>query len=745
MATPPSAAQEFVIHAAAPTYDGIGSPVQATFLSSPSISAVAAIAKQLSMGYWQSIGQDWAKFAARAGSTLNVDISGLTAEGATLARLALDAWSQTTGLLFNTAPIVGATIQLTFDDDQANAFATRSVTGNTITSAHVNVGLDWLQSYGTGVNSYSMQTYIHEVGHALGLGHAGNYNGTASFSRDAKFALDSWQLSIMSYFSQAANRNVDASFAYALTPMMADLVAMQGLYGNSTRVGSGATTYGIGSNAGELHAAIGDLMSGGTLGTPIAMTIIDRSGIDVFDFSTDIANQAINLTPGSISSIYGYRGNLLIEAKTVIENLYAGHGSDQIRGNDVANKLFGNDGNDTLEGGKGNDTLEGGSGQDALVGGLNNDSLFGGAGYDWLNGELGDDKLYGGDDGDTLLGATGVDQLYGGEGWDSLDGGDGADRIYGGGGWDVIYGGRDSDLLYGEGDFDTIYGGDGQDAIYGGDSFDSLYGGAGHDRITGGNDSDYIDGGKDNDTLDGGLGIDFVYGDDGNDSIFGKDDIDYLYGGAGNDVIYGGNDIDYLYGGVGNNTLSGGDGIDFLYAEVGNNRMSGDGGSDHFFAGAGNDQIYGGDDVDFIYADDGNDIISGGNGNDYVYGGAGNDTIKGDIGDDLITGGTGVDLISGGIGADTFIFDDLADSAAQTFDTIRDFVSGTDHISLQLNLAGAINFIGTSAFSGTQTELGYSLSRAGAMVELDANGDGVADFALLLSRVVTLSSGDFYL
>lgn len=745
MASPPSQTQQLKLHAAAATYDGAGSPVQATFLGAPSTSAVNAIAAQLTTGYWQANGQDMAKFAARPGTILNADLTGLTAEGAALAQMALDIWSQTTGLLFNTAPTDGATIHLSFDDDQTGAFASRSVSGNTINSASINVGAGWLASYGTGVNSYSMQTYIHEIGHALGLDHAGNYNGSASFARDARFALDSWQLSTMSYFSQAANRNVDASFAYVLTPMLADLAAMQKLYGTSTRVGTGATTYGVGSDAGPLHAAIGTLMASGTLATPIAFTVIDKNGIDTFNFSTDLANQAVNLTPGSVSSIYGLRGNLLIEAKTVIENVRAGHGNDQIRGNDAANALYGNAGNDTLEGGKGNDTLDGGEGGDALIGGLGNDSLLGGAGEDWLAGGLGDDKLYGGDGYDTLKGEFGSDQLYGGAGGDSLDGGDGADKLYGGDDGDILNGGLGNDLIHGDAGIDQISGGAGQDTLYGGDDLDFINGEDGHDKIYGGTGDDQIYGGGGNDTAFGDAGWDQLYGGDGNDSLLGGDGWDILDGGAGNDMLYGGNDDDHLFGGAGNNTLGGGAGSDVLIAEAGNDRLSGDGGRDYLYAGAGNDTLSGGDDDDLLSGGDGNDQLTGGTGQDVLYGGGGNDTIKGDDGDDTIEGGLGQDLLSGGAGADVFLFADLADSTVAAFDTIRDFVSGTDVIRLAMSGAGGLSYLGSNPFSGSDAELRATIGRSGALVEIDMDGDGSADFALLLSRVASLEVGDFML
>ena len=151
----------------------------------------------------------------------------------------------------------------------------------------------WLNAYGTEINSYSFQTYIHEIGHALGLRHGGNYNGSATYGVHNHYLNDSWQATVMSYFSQTENTYINASYAYVITPMVADIIAVQDLYGTPTNIRTGATVYGNNSNAGGYLETFFDSNQ------TAAMTVYDNGGTDLFDFSLRWRQSTHRSQPGS--------------------------------------------------------------------------------------------------------------------------------------------------------------------------------------------------------------------------------------------------------------------------------------------------------------------------------------------------------------------------------------------------------------------------------------------------------------
>jgi len=173
-------------------------------------------------------------------------------------------------------------------------------------------------------------TILHEIGHALGLKHPGNYNGdgtgTPPFFPNA--ALDTTAFSIMSY-------NNDARITgYPSTPGIADIKALQYLYGAN------------------MNAAPGDdVYSFRTFSPP---TIWDPNGINTVSGRGN-SSQIINLNEYSFS----YQGSRIIGALalgTKISNAFGGIGDDQLIGNDLDNRLKGDEGNDQILGGGGVDT-----------------------------------------------------------------------------------------------------------------------------------------------------------------------------------------------------------------------------------------------------------------------------------------------------------------------------------------------------------------------------------------------------
>ena len=309
--------------------------------------------------YLNQNGWNGARWNISTGDTLTVDITGLTAAGQTLARAALQVWTDATGILFNE---VSTGANIVFSDDEEGAFAGPSgLSGGFFTGATVNVGTGWLDTYGTNLDGYSFQTYIHEIGHALGLGHAGPYDGSATYGIDNIYLNDSWQSTVMSYFSQTENTDINASFAYILTPMLGDLEAMADMYGLNPTIRNGDTTYGYNSNAGNV------IYDATAFTQPVSYTVIDAGGTDTFDFSGATANQVLDLRASSFSSTDGLVGNIGISSTTVIENAIGGSGADTFIGNAANNVMTGNGGNDIFYASGGTDVFDGGTGTDQLV------------------------------------------------------------------------------------------------------------------------------------------------------------------------------------------------------------------------------------------------------------------------------------------------------------------------------------------------------------------------------------------
>lgn len=326
-----------------------------------------------------------------------------------------------------------------------------------------------------------------------------------------------------------------------------------------------------------------------------------------------------------------------------------------------------------------------------------------------------------------------------GSGEDTYDGRGGAvdGKIDLGTGEDVATGGDKVDNIDGGDNADTILGGDGADLLDGGSGSDLIRGNDGDDNISGGGGTDVIVGGEGNDFATGEGGNDFIQGNGGDDFIFGAGGKDTIQGGSGDDTIDAGGSNDVVFAGKGDDAIVGKDGGDTILGGSGDDSILGSDGKDLLLAGSGTDTAEGGS---------GNDTVLGQSGDDVLDGNGGKDEIIGGSGDDVIDGGNDMDMLRGGSGSDVFIFSKVSHSATgKDRDVILDFTKGEDFIDL--SDIENLDFIGSSAFSGTGPEVRATTTSSGnTVVRIDSDGDGNDDSQILLKDFDTpLAESDFLL
>ncbi len=565
------------------------------------------------------------------------------------------------------------------EDGTNGGYATPFWQDGTLQSSTVHIGVSGHADYG----SWSYKTTIHEIGHAVGLPHPGDYNGAGAggYADEAEYAQDTYMYTVMSYFSHAFTggdtfetvTGPDGQTAsiggYATGLLLHDIAALQRLYGVNMETRSGDTVYGFNSTEDATsHWHLSDWQDF------FVAAIWDGGGNDTIDASGYYEDGVISLLEESFSSLGGLTYNLSIARGVTIENAIGGFGNDRLVGNSADNILNGGDGLDTVDFSAAtagiNLNLSSGSFSAA---GLGTDTLIS------IEGVVGtnfDDVLTGTDDDNFFAFLGGNDTVSGGGGtdWISLEGATEGITIDA----NTLAAGTLTAAGLGTNTFSSIEGIEGtqfSDTFSGDDGLQLYRGGSGDDTFIASAGGDSYDGGDGMDTIDFrastsgvevhlGTGTVYVSGSFGSFSQINFEharmtEFDDWINATGDDNII------YTYGGD-----------DEIYAQQGDDYVDAGAGNDLIRGWYGDDTLLGGDGDDDIEGAFGADILNGGAGIDALKGGDGNDTLDGGTGDDTLDGGAGNDMLVGGLGADTLI-------GGEGFDT-ADYRASTEGVTVNL-------------------------------------------------------------
>ena len=614
--------------------------------------------------------------------------------------------------------------------------------------------------------TYDYMTFVHEIGHALGLKHPFAPSTGNATTMDP--ALDDITHTIMSY---------NNSYSYhPTTPMLLDILAIQNLYGANMRWMTGNNTYSWAADQSVFE------------------TIWDAGGVDSIDASNQAAAVRINLNEGAYSKIgkvftdpdgADFNEGLAIAFGAKIENAIGSSFNDTLIGNALDNLLNGMAGADTMTGGAGNDTyIVDDIGDVVVETGTSLSEIDNVISY--INYTLGDNIENLTLTGSANLTATGNalnNVLNGNTGDNVLDGGLGADTMIGGAGNDTYIVDNIGDVvietraLYTE--IDTVrasisytLGANVEDLVLTGNAdinaignslSNVLIGNDGNNQLNGGAGVDMMIGGKGNDAyaLDQGaeLGLIREYANEGNDTLITLFNATAQYNsidlslsnlqnienvtvlGAGAFTVAGNSLDNVLIGNADANFINGGQGADTMNGGAGNDTYIVDNIGDVIIETGTSlseiDTVY--SYLDYTLGANLENLNLAGSANLNATGNALNNAIYGNAGNNLIDGGLGADYMAGGFGADTYIVDNVGDVIFEDWDlvgvvdTVRASVSYTLSANVEnIVLTGTadINAIGNDQNNVLTGNDGNNQLNGGGGVDTMIGGKGNDAYAL---------------